>query len=103
MSVDTLSMLAGALLSLLFAYVPGTDVWYSALDATRKRLVMLVALLVVAVGVAGLSCAGLGDVVGVSTECSVSGFAMVARVFLMALAANQAAYLIAPAVTSNRT
>lgn len=100
MSVETLSMLGGALLSLVFAYVPGADAWYAALDGTRKRLAMLAALLVVTICVVGVSCAGLGGAFGVSVECSASGAALAVRVFILALVANQAAYLIAPVKSS---
>ena len=37
--------LAGAILALLFGYVPGLRQWYEALEPTRKALVMAGALL----------------------------------------------------------
>jgi len=50
MSAQLLSAVAGVLLSLLFSYIPGASDWFAALDGTRKRLVMLGALVLVAAG-----------------------------------------------------
>lgn len=90
MTSERLAEFAGIVLSLAFSYVPGLREKYDALDGIYKRLIMGGALLVVAAGVFGLSCAGIiGDVV-----CSEAGAIGLARVFIAALIANQATYLL---------
>jgi len=89
---EWLALIAGALLSLLFSYVPGLSDWFAKLDGTHKRLVML-ALLAVVTGVAfGLGCAGvLGGV-----ACDQAGAVSVLYAFVLALVANQGVYNITP-------
>lgn len=88
MSVEKLSMLAGALLSLLFAYVPGLSGWFDKLDSVYKRLIMAASLLIVAFGVFGLSCAGLLDL----ASCDKLGAFDVLNMVILAMVANQGAY-----------
>ena len=47
MNPEVLSAAAGVLLSLAFSYLPGLNGWFSSLDGTHKRLVMLAALVLV--------------------------------------------------------
>lgn len=89
---DWLAMVAGVILSLLFSYVPGLNTKFQSLDATYKRLVMLGLLLLVAVGVFGLSCAGI--VSGVA--CDRGGLVAVIQAFILAAMANQAMYQLSP-------
>jgi hypothetical protein len=96
MSVETLSLASGALLSLLFAYVPGVKDWFAAKASTVKRLIMAAALLVVSVAVFALGCAGL-QIPGISIECSTQGAWLLVQVFLLALVANQSMYSITSA------
>lgn len=96
MTVETLSLAAGALLSLLFAYVPGVNDWFAAKASTTKRLIMAGALLVVSAAVFGAGCAGL-QVPGVQIECSTQGAWLLVQVFLLALVANQSMYSITSA------
>lgn len=91
MTSEKLAELAGVVLSLAFSYVPGLKEKYEALSGIYKRLVMVGCLVVVAGAVFGLSCAGiLSDVV-----CSEAGAIGLVRVFIAALIANQATYLLA--------
>lgn len=101
MSVETLSLVAGALLSLLFSYVPGLRGWFDAKDPIVKRLIMAAALLVVAVAVFGASCANL-PLPGVQIECSTAGIWPLVEVYLLALVANQAAYQISGASSAKK-
>ena len=102
MDAETLAGTAGALLSLLFAYTPGLSSWYASLGeglpeaegAVRKRLVMLAALLVTALGSYGLACSRFGAVFGLALTCDQSGLAGLLQTLVLALAANQATYLI---------
>lgn len=89
---EWLALIAGALLSLLFSYVPGLSDWFSKLDGTRKRLVMLALLAVVTGGAFGLGCAGI--LAGV--DCSRNGAVNAVYAFILALMANQSTYAISP-------
>ena len=103
MDAETLAGLAGMLLSILFAYVPGLSGWYARLGEDQaeesggvyRRLVMLTALLVTALGSYGLACSGSGAEVGLALTCDRSGLAGLLRALVLALAANQATYLLA--------
>jgi len=92
MTETALASIAGVLLSLAFSYIPGLDGWFAALDANKKRLVMLASLFVAALGVFGLSCASL--VVYVS--CTQTGAWTLVTLLFSAIVANQAAYLLTP-------
>jgi hypothetical protein len=92
MNAETLSAGAGILLSLAFSYGPGLAPRFAQLDPTTKRLVMAGALLVVALGAFGLSCAGVVD----AASCTQQGGWALVSAFVSALVANQATYLISP-------
>jgi len=94
MTAETLAMLAGAVLSLAFSYVPGLSAWFGNLEGTYKRLVMAGLLLLVAVGVAGLACAGFGPDFNLGITCDRAGLVGLFQAFMLALVANQATYSI---------
>jgi hypothetical protein len=116
MTVEMLSILAGSLLSLLFAYLPGLSEWYQKLGdeplgdeplgdppdgklpdgGTRKRLVMLACLALTAGASFGLACSGWGTYFGLSLSCTQGGAAELLRAFILALIANQATHRISP-------
>ena len=83
--------LAGAVLALLFGYVPGVRTWYEALEPTRKALVMAGALLLASVL---LYLAGCYTPWQVGVTCDETGFWTLTQMFIAALVANQATYLI---------
>lgn len=89
---ETIYLLAGSVLSLIFSYLPGASDWFGALDATRKRLVMLVLLAVVTGSIYGGSCVGLWATV----PCTQAGVMQLLSAFFAALIANQATYLVSP-------
>jgi hypothetical protein len=95
---EEISAIAGILLSLGFSYLPGLKDRFSQLEPTSKRLVMLGLLALVALGVFGLSCLRPGWLPGVT--CSGEGAWELARIFFIAVVANQAAYELSPG--SNR-
>ncbi len=89
--------LAGVLLSLAFAYIPGLEAWYAALSSIGKRLVMLGLLALTAVGYVLIGCAPFGSQFNVPAEvCSQAGIVAVVQAFLQSLIANQATFLITP-------
>ncbi len=93
MTVETVSLAAGAVLSLLFSYVPGVSEWFGKQTPTIKRLIMAAALLVVSLAVFGAACANL-QIPGSTIECSAQGAWLLVQTYLLALVANQAAYQI---------
>jgi hypothetical protein len=101
MTLDLLSMLAGALLSLAFSYIPSLRNKFDTLLPEVKRLVMLGLLVVVAGGVYGLACAGwLASMwPGASVTCDQRGVLELVKVLILALIANQSTYMISPLKT----
>lgn len=91
MTADKLAYLAGVVLSLAFSYIPGLKERYDVLDGQYKRLVMAGLLLLVAAATFGLSCAGILE----DVTCSEQGLIGLAWLFIDALIANQATYLLA--------
>jgi hypothetical protein len=113
MDAETLTLAAGALLSLGFAYIPGLAGWYNRLGekpedgsqaggdgGTRKRLVMLGLLVLVSLGAFGLGCMGgnetpAGQVyLGLRLTCDDAGAWALAKAFILSVMANQATYQI---------
>ena len=93
MSAEQLAALAGLILSLLFSYVPGLSDWYEPLEQTKKRLIMLGLLVVVAAGVYGLSC---GPTNLQFVTCDKAGVMALISAFITAMVANQATYELSP-------
>jgi len=85
---ESISALAGLALSLAASYLPGFAPWYQALDSQRKQLLMLALL----AGATAATVAG-GMIAGQPVDT-----AQVVQVFIAALVANQAAYLISPQI-----
>ena len=93
MSAESLSAIAGLLLSLVFSYVPGLAPRFDALDGTTKRLVMLLLLAAVSAAAFLLSCNGVLPLV----TCDKPGALGLLQTFIAALVANQGTYLVSPA------
>jgi hypothetical protein len=96
MTSETLSLIAGAALSLAFSYLPGLHERFAALDATHKRLVLLGLLVLAATGVYGLSCLGWGLRWGIVLACDADGLAALLEQLLLAVIASQGVYAISP-------
>ena len=92
MNENIVMPLAGAVLALVFGYAPGVRTWYEALEPTRKALVMAGALLLASVL---LYLAGCYTPWQVGVTCDQTGFWTLAQMFIAALVANQATYLVA--------
>ena len=96
MSANTLSLIAGTLLSLAFSYIPGFRDDFDTLEPTEKRLVMLGLLLVTAVTVQSLACLGWAAKWGVTLTCDQAGLAGLIEQLVIASIANQSVYAISP-------
>jgi hypothetical protein len=94
MTSQTLLIILGAVLSLLFSYIPGLATWYQPLDETKKRLIMLGLLAVITGAVFGLSCTPYFAWV----ECSEKGAMGLFTAFIFAAMANQATSSLSPKV-----
>lgn len=92
MTADTLSMFAGAILSLVFSYVPGLKDRFDGLYAEYKRLAMLLLVIAFAAAAYGLACSGLASDFGLSVTCDRPGLVSLARAVILAAVANQGTY-----------
>ncbi len=95
MTVELLSQIAGALLALAVAYIPGASGWYSGKDGQTKAGIMAVLLVVVGAAVYGLACSGLAADFGLAIACDKASAVLLVKVLVAALIANQATFLIA--------
>lgn len=94
MTAQVLTGVAGVLLSLAFAYIPGLKTWFANKESTTKRLVMAGVLLVATVGAFVLACwqpERFSDLV----VCSDTGFLDLVWLYIVALISNQSAYSLA--------
>lgn len=96
MTAESLVLIAGAVLSLAFSYIPGLNVKFAALSSTTKRLIMLALLAVVAGASYGLSCLGWGLAWGITLVCDQAGFQALLTQFVLALVASQGMYGLSP-------
>jgi len=92
-----LASIAGVVLSLAFSYIPGLNVKFAALEPTVKRLIMLGLLAVVAGAVFGLGCV---HILVVQLTCDQAGAVQLVFIFISAVMANQAAFVITPQVVA---
>lgn len=91
MESNVLVMVAGAVLSLAFGYIPGLRPWFEALDAVRKAQVMGVLLILAALGVFLAACYTPWQ----WATCSGEGAWQLVELLFYALVANQATYQLA--------
>lgn len=90
MSAEELSLIAGAVLSILFEYVPGLSAWYTSQGPQMKKMVMAGVLLATAVGIFVLGCRGW--IAGVA--CTWAGVGHLALLWVMAIVGNQGMHLL---------
>ena len=87
---DLISMVVGAVISLLFNYFPGLNTWFSALRTEVKSFIMIGLLAVASVAIYLLSLYGIIEI------SQPVDWVLVLRTFVLALVANQSAYIISP-------
>jgi len=94
MSGEALSAVAGVILQLFFAYVPGVKDWYEKQSGSAKGGLQIGLLALLAFG--GFLPVCLGWFVNqLPLECSQAGVEQQIQNFIFALAANQGVYLTA--------
>lgn len=91
MTDNLLVGIAGVLLSLAFAYIPGLKDKYAQLSSQHKALVMLALVVGAALIVYAASCA---DAPWSPVECGEKGIWTLIELVLAALVGNQATYLV---------
>lgn len=91
MTAEQLAQIAGVILSLAFAYIPGIKERYDLLEATQKASVMAGLLILVALGAFAVSCGGLYNV---GITCDKAGAVGLIQVLIAALVANQGTYVL---------
>ncbi len=96
MSAESLSLIAGTILSLTFSYIPGARSWFDEFEPEIKRSIMLVLLLITAGSVYGFSCLGWAAEWGISMSCDRSGLMGLIEQVVIAIVANQSVYAISP-------
>ncbi len=94
MNAEDLAMIAGAVLSLAFSYVPGLSGKYEQLAAEYKRLIMLALVVLVAGAIYGLSCAGVINKLGLAVACDNTGLIGLVRAVVLVAVANQGTYAL---------
>ena len=93
MESNVVVMIAGAVVSLLFGYVPKLRPWFEALDGVRKAQIMALALVIAAVLAFAGACYSpwqVGDL-----TCDEGGFWRLLELLFAAALANQATYVLA--------
>lgn len=88
-----IATIAGIIITLALAYLPGVKTKWEALDGTRKRLALGILYAAVSIGLYVPSCFGGPQLV----ECSTDSIWGVVLAFLMALISSQSMYAVLPA------
>ena len=88
MTPELLVALAGAVLSLLFAYFPWLKGWFDTVPSVWKPILNAGVLLVVALGLVGASCLGIVDYF----VCTWTGVLDAVWLWIFALVGNNLTY-----------
>jgi hypothetical protein len=96
MSAESLSLIAGTVLSLVFSYIPGAKNWFSKFNSQVKRLIMLGLIILSAGALYGMACLGWSTEFGITLTCDQTGFVVLLRQVMLAIIANQSIYSISP-------
>ena len=94
MTIDLLALIAGALLSLAFSYIPGLKDKFGQFPPETKRLVMAGLLFGVALALFGLACANWLEALwpGMGVACTQAGALELVRIFALAAISNQSTF-----------
>jgi hypothetical protein len=103
MSAESLSLIAGTVLSLMFSYLPGARNWYDQFSPEVKRSIMLGLILLSGGIVYGLSCLGWGTEWGIAPICNETGLMGLIEQVVIAIIANQSIYAISPLRKDHQT
>jgi hypothetical protein len=90
MTPQLLVFVWGIIQSLGLEYVPGVAPWYSKRDDVQKRAIQAGGLLLVTVGILGLSCVAVLS----GIECNQAGITGMFVTYFLALMANQTTHSV---------
>ena len=96
MSAESLSLIAGTFLSLVFSYIPGAKDWFLRFSPEIKRLIMLALIILSGCIVYGLACLDWALEWGITLSCDQKGLLGLAEQIVIAIIANQSIYAISP-------
>lgn len=96
MPPETLTLLAGAVISLACSYVPGLAPRFEELAPESKRVILLVLLAAVTAGVYIGACSPIIHpyIPYLTTTCDQAGVGLAIRTFFLAAIANQTTYAL---------
>ena len=94
MTAENLAVICGVVLSLIFSYLPGLSGRWDQLAPELKRIWMFILLVIVAIVVFVLACAGWGKDFGIVLTCDRPGFVGLLQALIYAIMANQSAYML---------
>lgn len=95
MSEELIVSLAGAVVALIFGYFPVLRVKYAGLTSEAKSGIMLGLMVVTALAVWGIGCAGWGWI-DTGLACNSSALPHVLKLTILAIASNQGVNRIFP-------
>jgi hypothetical protein len=100
MSAEKVVMVAAAVMSIIFNYFPIVAKWYEEKSGTQKRQIMGAWLLIVTAGIFAISCVpaliDLATQFDIVVECSTESAYQLIYLYLLAITANQAVWLLSP-------
>jgi len=93
-SPEWIAGIAGAILPLIFSYIPGLKHLWEKLPGVYKRISMLVMLVIVTGAAYGVACVGWAPILGLEINCDREGALTLINALLLAIMANQSVYEI---------
>lgn len=96
---ETLYMITGSVISLIFDLFPWLATWYQSIKPNNKRWVMIFVLIIVSASMIGLSCWEVTApllVKHINVTCTEAGIVEFVEIFFYTLIANQATFLLNP-------
>jgi len=96
MTTEVLIAIAGALLAVIFEYVPKAGSWWESLDKVLKRLVMAGMLLLAAGIVYGAACLGILAAFNWNLTCDQAGLSQLIQLWVAAVGVNTLTYTVIP-------
>jgi hypothetical protein len=103
LSASAIAAVAGAVLSLLFNYIPGLNTAFDRLSADKQRMVMGLVILVTAVGMAIWQCSDSTSSSAISYCQNGMDWRVILQNAVFALIGNQSTDRISPKPRSNET
>lgn len=91
---ESLALIIGSVVSLLFSYFPGLNTWFAAKEDSTKRLIMVGLMVVTSAAIFGLGCANILNMDGF--VCGQESILQFVSILISSIIANQGVYKISP-------